>query len=200
MIIGLVGYKGSGKTTLANYMLGKNPIDKAASPGVPLYSRVGFSDPMYSIANVLGVPWHVIEDKKKWDVPLEELCGKSLRYAMQTIGTEWGRKLIGEDLWCRAAVKRAFNKEASGYVVIMDNVRFANEQMEIWAVGGVCIAVHRPEVKPDVIEHESEQYIEQLQARCDYEFHNGGDTLDTAPVAFATLIDAIIRGVPRDTP
>jgi hypothetical protein len=61
------------------------------------------------------------------DTPLERLGGITPRRLMTSLGTDWGRNMIGDDLWLRMAdywlqLQRRF----SARVVILD-VRFENE-------------------------------------------------------------------------
>lgn len=60
------------------------------------------------------------EGKEK---PTDILCGKSPRYAMKTLGTEWGRVLIGTDLWVELWRRRA--EQCPN--VVADDLRFQNE-------------------------------------------------------------------------
>ena len=72
------------------------------------------------------------------------LCGKTPRYAMQTIGTEWGRDLIGNDIWVHVMADRIAEyaeSKVGDALVVIDDVRFPNEvalvrycKGEIWRV------------------------------------------------------------------
>ncbi|MGV1762806.1 deoxynucleotide monophosphate kinase family protein [Rhizobium rhizogenes] len=56
--------------------------------------------------------------------PCQHLCGKTPRHAMETLGTEWGRKLIGGNLWTNAWFAKV---ERTAGPVVVDDVRFVNE-------------------------------------------------------------------------
>jgi hypothetical protein len=61
------------------------------------FARVRFAGPLKAMMAALGCTNAEIDGDRK-EVPCDLLGGKSPRWAMQTLGTEWGRKLIGDDL------------------------------------------------------------------------------------------------------
>ena len=94
-LIALTGLAGSGKTTAADYLV------KAHG-----FACISFAGPIKSMLRTLGLTAledieEVFEGEGK-EKPNRLLCGKSPRFAMQTLGTEWGRDLIGPDLWVNA--------------------------------------------------------------------------------------------------
>jgi hypothetical protein len=46
---------------------------------------------------------------------------------MQTLGTEWGRQMIGEDLWLRAMATHLDECASENDRIVISDVRFANE-------------------------------------------------------------------------
>ena len=91
-------------------------------------------------------------EKKSSAIPwLSENRPVSLRYLLETLGTEWGRNLICSDLWALIAEKRY--RECEGGMVIRD-VRFPNEVDWLDRLGGDLIHIIRPnhfnpEANPD---------------------------------------------------
>jgi hypothetical protein len=88
--------------------------------------------------------------------PSSFLCGKSPRHAMVTLGTEWGREMIGADFWVNAVQEqiialRAKNetlpraKRTNG--VVIEDIRFPNEWDMLARLGGAIWRVRRPEVE-----------------------------------------------------
>lgn len=73
--------------------------------------------------------------------PIPELGGASFRYLAQTLGTDWGRKLIHNDLWVNAALSARLPR-----FTVIDDVRFPNEAAAIRAKGGVLWLVENPRV------------------------------------------------------
>ena len=72
--------------------------------------------------------------------------GKSIRYMLQTLGTEWGRNLIHPDIWILEAerrLKQMSNANDTDGVIITD-CRFPNEADKIHEMGGKVIRIVRP--------------------------------------------------------
>lgn len=160
-IIGIAGKAGAGKSTLAQMF--------ADSAG---YSRVRFAQPLKDMLKTLGLDEDQVDGDRK-EEPSDLLCGHTPRYAMQTLGTEWGRELIGEDVWCRAGLARA---RASAPAVI-DDARFANEFQAIRSAGGVIVEIRRPGASGTYApQHASERDVDDLHA--DYLVLNEGSLSD----------------------
>jgi hypothetical protein len=69
--------------------------------------------------------------------------GKTVRELLQTLGTEWGRNIVGKDLWAdvwRGKVKRL----RYNHHIVCDDVRFENEAHMIMELGGIMLRVIRP--------------------------------------------------------
>ena len=62
---------------------------------------------------------------------------------MQTLGTEWGRNMIGPDVWVRLTMHRVDDLLASGVNVIIDDVRFDNEAEAIRERDGQIVTLSR---------------------------------------------------------
>ena len=82
--------------------------------------------------------------------------GRTPRYAMQTLGTEWGRDLISPNIWVNI-VKHDILK-IKGDVVI-DDCRFPNEVVMILGLGGVMVYIDRGGKSGD---HASEREVKSL--------------------------------------
>ena len=95
-----------------------------------------------------------IEGKLK-ELPCDLLCGKTPRFAMQTLGTEWGRDIIGGDLWGAMWQHKAQAMMDSGQLVVTDDVRFFNEGQRIKSMGGIVISLSTQDEPPDAT-HSSE--------------------------------------------
>lgn len=153
-LIGLIGRKGSGKDTAALTLLSQG------------YRNVKFAGALKDMLRCLlayqGTDQETIErmvegDLKETPTPL--LGGREPRYAMQTLGTEWGRYLIASDLWVRTAIRRA-----SGHHTVITDVRFPNEVDAVHEAGGVCFGVTADWIAATPGEHESEALIDELIA------------------------------------
>lgn len=122
LLIGLCGAMGAGKSTAGKLL--------SSMTGLPV---VPFAGPLKAMLAAAGVParnlYGTPEDKAE---PIEMLCGRSARYAMQTLGTEW-RDTIGRDLWLNLWLA----KTTGG--AIADDVRFMHEVEAIRSRGGIII-------------------------------------------------------------
>lgn len=145
MIIGLTGYAGSGKSTVAKHLV--------AAHG---FTLVKFAGPLKAMLRALGLGDRELEgDLKEKPHPL--LGGCPPRYAMQTLGTEWGRTLIHTDLWVNAAMEMVADVLDHGGRVVMDDCRMPNEAQAIIDRGGFIARVTRPGFGP-VNGHSSEVF------------------------------------------
>jgi rhodanese-related sulfurtransferase len=160
-LIALVGLRRSGKDTAARAL-----IDAG-------YENVKFADVLKAMLRTYlafrGMPpcqvEAVIEGEMK-ERPLAVFGGKSARFAMQSLGTEWGRDLIYPDIWVDAAMDRA---RQFGRVVVTD-CRFPNEYAAVKVNGGTVIKITRPGTTVD--SHPSESLIASLPY--DFEIVNDG--------------------------
>jgi hypothetical protein len=131
-LIGLSGRAGSGKSHAANYLVEKHG-----------YTKVKLAGPLKDMLRAVGLTEDHIEGSLK-EEPCDLLCGKTPRFAMQTLGTEWGRELISVDLWgslWRAQVGSLLDQ---GKQVVTDDVRFSNEAARIKSMGGLMIGLESP--------------------------------------------------------
>lgn len=129
-LIGITGRAGSGKSTAADVLL------KAG------WARVKFADPLKNMLRAIGLSDRHIEGDLK-EVPCDLLQGKTPRWAMQSLGTEWGRQCIGEGLWLDLARREIALTIAQGVPVVVDDVRFENEAQLIRDLGGTILQITR---------------------------------------------------------
>lgn len=130
MIIGITGLAGSGKTTVA-----------ATLCGTFGYRRLAFADPLKSMLAAVGFTHEQLYGAEK-QVVVHDL-GVTPRFALQTLGTGWGRETINEDIWVNLWKRQALEMEKEGHIVA-DDVRFPNEVAAIKALGGQIWHVERP--------------------------------------------------------
>lgn len=146
-IVAFTGLAGSGKSTAALHLVEQG------------WTRVRFAGPLKAMMAALGLTQDEIEGSRK-EVPCDLLAGKTPRYAMQTIGTEWGRDIIAPDLWIRAW--RAALPAAGS--VVVDDCRFKNEAEAVTAAGGFLIRVSREGAGAGAAGHSSEALCASLPA------------------------------------
>lgn len=119
---------------------GKSEAAKAIAL-LPRWSRLSFAQPLYDMMSAL-----LGEDARKLDkaAPLDALCGKTLRHALQTLGTEWGRGMVGDTIWLNAmdaALTRCQKRGWEG--VVLDDLRFLNEYQFLRERGATIIRIER---------------------------------------------------------
>ncbi len=164
MIIGIVGKAGSGKDT--------------AAAMIPDSRRMSFADPLKEFcAQVFGwdrdTLWGASELRNKPDPRYVRANGEILtpRFALQTLGTEWGRACC-PDIWALAGVRRA--QESGCARAVFSDCRFLNEAQAIRNAGGKIWRVVRPGagLTGDAAIHPSE--LEQEQIAADFTLQNTG--------------------------
>lgn len=131
-VLGFCGPARAGKSTAASTVVGT----------FPGWNRLSFADPLRAMLAALGLTPEDLSLGK--EQPCALLGGRTPRYAMQTLGTEWGRGLIDDGLWLRAAQHRAVALLGAGQSCVFDDVRFDNEAALIHALGGRVISLGRP--------------------------------------------------------
>ena len=136
-LIGFAGRAGSGKSWAAFALVLRQPR----------FARMRFADPLKAMLLALGATEAEIDGLAK-ETPSPHLCGKTPRHAMQTLGTEWGRQMIGISLWVDAWARRADALLADGGSVVVDDVRFPDEIEAIRARGGRIYWIERGPVAP----------------------------------------------------
>lgn len=141
-VIGLCGYAGAGKTTAASVLVRNHGYTRLryAAPikaAVAAIIAAGSGDSGYARRCVDG-------DLK--ERPCAELGGATPRVAMQTLGTEWGRRYLGELAWLNIMQMRAGALLAEGRRIVIDDVRFDDEARQVKRLGGPVLLVQRADV------------------------------------------------------
>lgn len=161
IIVGVTGYKGSGKSEVARILVNRHG-----------FTRMRFAERLKLACKAMGAS-HAEVDGGLKEAPSAMLGGKTWRWAMQSLGTEWGRKLLCDDFWVRQwkdAVAKLDPKAVYG--VVVDDVRFPNEVDAVHELGGVVWRVDRPGNGPKCprlarvfpwLLHESERYVASLK-------------------------------------
>ena len=180
MIIGLCGFKGSGKDTVAAYLVKNHEFERRA-----------FADPMKrSIAALFDIPFQEVEWLKVsrenfvWiekDGVAEPTAKMNWRQFMQRFGTESHRDIFGEDFWLEYTLPS--NGHYHGRLIVITDVRFSNEAKRVKELGGRIWFVDRVTDRSSFDPHASEN----LDFGTDFMLPNNG-TLDDL---YATIEEAL---------
>lgn len=139
MIIGLVGFIGSGKGTVGDILEQKGFIkDSFAKPLKDACAVMfGWSRELLEGDTEMSRKWRE-EPDSYWS----EKFGREFtpREALQKMGTEAGRDVFHKDIWVISLLNRAKGKD-----VVVTDVRFKNEIQYIQDNGGIVIRVKRGE-------------------------------------------------------
>lgn len=175
MLIAMTGQKRSGKDTVAEELVKFG------------FDRISFAGTLKGMIKLLLINSGLSEDDAERRVngseadkeeSLEALQGKSARYAMQTLGTEW-RDLIGKNLWSDIVRLRVENTDD----VVISDLRFNHEAEFTRTYEGWIVRVVRagqPAVSTD--SHPSEQEMAAIDV--DATIYNYGSLSDIRKIAF----------------
>jgi hypothetical protein len=163
MIVGLSGFKGSGKDTVAAYLVKEHGFERKA-----------FADPIkQSIAKLFDIPFSEVEKMKndkdayvaiggletsaseyeQW-IMYKGIPAITFRQFLQRYGTESHRDIFGEDLWLEPTLPS--NGIYSGRKIVVSDVRFANEAKRIKEFGGRIWFINRITDRSSFDPHSSE--------------------------------------------
>jgi hypothetical protein len=141
MIVGLVGFIGAGKGTVADLLVERHNFFKesfANSVKDSCAAVFGWDRAMLEGDTPESRAWR--EQPDQW---WSDKFGKefSPRLALQLMGTEAGRDVFHPDLWVHTVLRRCEQAPYNNYVIA--DVRFPNEINAIKDSGGVVIRVRR---------------------------------------------------------
>ncbi len=166
-----IGPPGGGKTTF--------------SQAIPGASVASFADPLYAAMSAILGPHKVNELRRlnQKGEPLVELGGKSLRFALRSLGTEWGRNMIWEDIWCESLFRQYDDVD----VLTIDDLRFPNEYEAARKRGAVFVRIWQRGYERVPPEHESESYWFTFPVHLQVEWDTRDEIRDKAGYVFERL-------------
>lgn len=161
-IIGFSGPAGAGKSTAARILVEQHG-----------FRLVKFAGPLKAMLRAI-LPG---DDVNEWiEGALKEtvhpVLGCTPRHAMQTLGTEWGRRCIDPELWVNLARADICTDESN---VVLDDVRFENEAEMIRSLGGMVI-----EIRPKFQTHHLITHVSESGVRADRWIYNDSDVQSLA--------------------
>ena len=161
-VLGLHANAQCGKDTAANILL--NGMFRGRNVRTYAFAKP-FKD---ALAIMLNMSVEQLYGSKKLEV--DETYGVTPRYAMTSIGTEWGRNMINPEIWiirAKQEIEKAMADGCNG--IIITDVRFPNEAEAIYSFnspenGIVTTIMHISapgvECQHEMYQHESEQVLD----------------------------------------
>jgi hypothetical protein len=165
-IIGLTGYKRSGKDTIGNYLVNNYN-----------FTRIAFADTLKEACKII----FGFTDEQVYGDDLKEINDEYWQHTprdiLQKVGSELFRNRlpeicnnISDDIWIRSVEKKILDLVENGHTkFIITDIRYQNEIDFIKKLNGVLWKVKRP-VNLHNDTHESESNIDKFIG--DYEFIN----------------------------
>jgi len=154
MIFGLAGRAGAGKDSVADVLEGFGVVP--CKLATPLYEMV---------SAMTGLPVEHLMDRCCKEQPIAGI-GKSPRQLLQSIGTDWGRTFVGDDVWIKSLDARTRLIRLRGASICVTDVRFDNEARWVRDNGGAVWEVVRPHHDTgcvgEAVHHASEAGIDPL--------------------------------------
>lgn len=154
MLIGLLGYKQSGKSTAANYL-------------VEAHDFVEYSW-AWPLKEVIGRHLFHLDDEILYgDSPKREEVipkwGMSGRKILQVVGTDLFRNNFDPDFWVKCGEDQILGQTRLGRSVVVSDCRFPNEVDKIKQLGGTTIRIIKlGQTNEDL--HESETALDDYVA------------------------------------
>ncbi len=143
IVIGIAGPARAGKTTAAMHLVDAHGFGEYAfAEPIKRMVRAGFGldeEALYGADKDRVIPW----------------LGVTPRRLLQTLGTEWGRRQIADDIWLRLADQwlKTLPRWITG--AVFSDVRFENEANFVRSHGGTVVHLIRGDA-PEVEGHLSE--------------------------------------------
>jgi len=175
MIIGICGFKSSGKDTIGDYLIKEYG-----------FKKVSFASTLKDVISIM-FGWSrdklegITKEDREWREQVDFWWSETLkmpllspRYVMQYFGTDLFRNHFHPDIWVKI-VENKLNKyieEDINCNIVITDCRFNNEINMILQLGGKIIHVHRNSQIEVKCIHSSE--IEWIRCYKDYDIENVG--------------------------
>ena len=146
MIVGITGFIGSGKDTIADYLV--------TFKG---FRRMSFAEPLKdAISAIFGWDRELLEGKtvysRQWREKVDpwwsdrlQIAHLTPRYVLQQWGTEVGRRAFHDDIWIASVENKLRNIKDN---IVLSDARFPNELKAVKSAGGITVRVNRGDNPP----------------------------------------------------
>lgn len=183
-LIGLAGYKRSGKNTVGDLIAESYPVGHVKCVGLADKLKVAGARALGFYGGDARLIEIMDEFKEHGVISLEDPGGHYAsitgREFLQYLGTEVGREMFGDEFWLdlvlprpaehvpgmvsedhRILNQRQLKLRYGVDILVVTDVRFDNEAQRILDLGGQIWEVHRPDVVPSIARHHSEEPIDR---------------------------------------
>ena len=157
-LIGICGPAGSGKDTLADGIA-----------AMDIYFKYAFADPIKAAINIMFGFGPAHWENRGWKEEVLPWIGVSPRTLAQSLGTEWGRDMVDQELWLKIAQQKFAKIDGTarmehgrilGLGMIIPDVRFDNEAQWIKDAGGLLLKIDRPSMEISESSHATEAGVD----------------------------------------
>ncbi len=172
VLVGIIGKKGAGKSTIADFLEDEYNFVEYA-----------FANPLKDICRILGAPYKSVYGTQQEKEEVVESLGVSGRQMMQQIGTELFREqfhtilpdfVLGEskNIWVQLFERKLVSMKGLRRRIVVSDVRFPDEADAILRNGGVLIRVVRESDLERDDTHSSETALDGFSHSRLLEIHN----------------------------
>jgi hypothetical protein len=166
-LIGVGGYAGSGKDTVANHLVAKYSFVRDAFADRLRKGLLALDPIVYA-----NLRLSILVDTWGWDSAKRKY--PEVRALQQRYGDEAGRQIHGKDCWVDALFN-SYDGDVMGQHLVISDVRYPNEIEAIRDYNGTLLWVERPGVGP-VNSHASDNSVGPQDF--DYVIENDGTLED----------------------
>ncbi len=174
MLLAVAGHVSSGKSTAVDFAF--HILTELYKQSAQVVDFAGSIKDMLRV--MLGVSRYELEElKMSGEVILpssNSLPPVTVRRLLQTLGTDWGRKMIHPDIWvemCNNRITDIWAKSPNTHILIPD-LRFPNEAAMVKKLKGHILYMTRPGLDNKHTDHESEQYADFMLKSANYRLNN----------------------------
>lgn len=163
-LIALGGYLRSGKDEVAGVLeeeygfvrIGFSNALHEAMLAIDPWLHVGEG---HALAHGWTPGWQQYSDLVEAVGYVEAKTAPEVRRLLQALGTEFGRNMVGENIWSDITAATIDRHLKAGRSVALTGVRFPNELQMVHSFAGTAIWVDRPGFEPSATAHASETSV-----------------------------------------